>query len=131
MSTHTVTVTREDDWWLAHVHGLDGGAHTEARTLTGLDAGVRDLIVLAEDLPDEAAADLDVTYRYDVDDETVRAAGSLAAERARVAHVERVRTQTARLAVDMRRRGYSVRDTAAALGITPGRVTQLERQRVA
>ena len=49
--TYRVMATREDDAWLADVPELPG-AHTFARTLPALDKAVREVIVLAADLPD-------------------------------------------------------------------------------
>lgn len=51
--TFRVVVTREDGQWLADVPGLTG-AHTYARSLPSLDQAVREVVVLAADLPDEA-----------------------------------------------------------------------------
>ena len=51
--TYRVVVTREDGHWLADVPSLEG-AHTYARSLPTLDQAVREVVVLAADLPDEA-----------------------------------------------------------------------------
>ena len=51
--TYCVVVTREDGHWLADVPSLEG-AHTFARSLPTLDQAVREVVVLAADLPDEA-----------------------------------------------------------------------------
>ncbi|MDQ2874318.1 MAG: hypothetical protein M3Y33_05715 [Actinomycetota bacterium] len=55
MSEHwyRVVVTREDGHWLADVPELDG-AHTYARSFPALDRAVREVVVLAAGLPDEA-----------------------------------------------------------------------------
>lgn len=55
--SYRVRVTQEDGAWLAEIPDLEGG-HTYARTLAGLDRAVREVIVLADDLPDEAIPDL-------------------------------------------------------------------------
>ncbi len=50
---YRVVITREDGHWLAEVPSLKG-AHTFARSLPALDQAVREVVVLAADLPDEA-----------------------------------------------------------------------------
>jgi hypothetical protein len=51
--TYRVIITREDGLWLADVPSLQG-AHTYARSLPALDQAVREVVVLAADLPDDA-----------------------------------------------------------------------------
>src|SRR5690625_3684425 len=132
MTTYTVAVTREDDWCLAEVAGIDGGSGTHERSRAALDESVRDLVVLAEDLPDETAPSLELHYRYDVNDKVLQIATEVARTRAQVNRdAERIRADTERLVSELRDKGYSVRDTASVLGITPGRVSQLEHERVA
>ena len=60
-AAYRVVVTREDDHWLADVPELQG-AHTYARNLPTLDQAVREVIVLADDMPDEAMPDLVIEY---------------------------------------------------------------------
>src|SRR4029077_15396020 len=69
MSRHAfrVVVTREDGRWLADVPELQG-AHTYARSLPTLDQAVREVIVLAADLPDEAMPELVLDYDYHTGD---------------------------------------------------------------
>src|SRR5260370_38370105 len=64
---YEVIVTREDDHWLADVPGLQG-AHTYARSLPSLDQAVREAVVLAAGLPDEAMPDLVLDYDYHTGD---------------------------------------------------------------
>lgn len=123
---HGVVVTREDGVWLADVPGLEG-AHTYARSLPSLDQAVREVIVLAADLPDEAMRGLVLDYRYETGDPELdatalevrrlrRQADELAAE---------VAARTGQAAVELVARGLSVRDVASLLGISPQRVSQL------
>jgi predicted RNase H-like HicB family nuclease len=69
MSDHAyrVVVTRDDSHWLADVPELQG-AHTYARSLPTLDQAVREVIVLAADLPDEAMPELVLDYDYHTGD---------------------------------------------------------------
>ncbi|MFD7161172.1 hypothetical protein ACFV9C_41765 [Kribbella sp. NPDC059898] len=65
--TYRVHVTHEDGQWLADVPQLEG-AHTYARSLAALDRYIREVIVLAADLPDDAMDSLDLDYTYNVAD---------------------------------------------------------------
>lgn len=61
--TYLVEITRDESGvWLANVPALDG-AHTDAVDRNQLDVNVREVIALAEDLPDGAEAGLELTYR--------------------------------------------------------------------
>ena len=64
---YRVVVTREDGHWLADLPGLPG-AHTYARSLPKLDQAVREVVVLAADLPDEAMPGLTLDYDYHTGD---------------------------------------------------------------
>ena len=128
MSRHAyrVVVTREDGQWLAEVPELQG-THTYARSLPALDQAVREVVVLAADLPDEAMPDLVLDYDYHTGDPDLdatalevrrlrRQADELAAAAA---------SRTGQAAAQLVARGLSVRDAAALLGISPQRVSQL------
>lgn len=121
--SYAVNVTREEGWWLASVDGL-AGAHTEARTLTTLDTYVREVIVLAADLPDETMPDLDIVYHFDRPG--LEAAARMAARRRRLerAH-QRVVAESSAAARQLVAAGYSTRDAAVVLGLTPGRISQI------
>ncbi len=56
--SYAVLVTRDGDSWLADVPSVPG-AHTFARSLEGLARSVREVVVLMNDLPDDAAVELD------------------------------------------------------------------------
>jgi DNA-binding NarL/FixJ family response regulator len=123
---YEVVVTREDGHWLADVPGLQG-AHTYARSLPALDQAVREVIVLAADLPDAAMPGLRLDFVYRTGDPELdrtalevrrlrRQADELAAAAA---------ARTGEVAVQLVARGLSVRDVAALLGISPQRVSQL------
>jgi len=122
-TSYEVIVTREDGAWLADVPAV-AGAHTFARTLTGLRRSVREVIILMDDLPDDAAVAM--SFRFDVDDATVMDAARLGQERRAIAAREAdVIAGTARSVGDLIEHGYSVRDAAELLNITAGRVSQL------
>jgi hypothetical protein len=124
--TYRIVVTREDDNWLADVPDLQG-AHTFARNLETLDRYVREVIVLAADLPDDAmdslALDWDIhTGDLGLDDEL----GVLRHQRqdleAQRSHVEEMTTKYAQ---QLDRHGFSVRDTGVLLGVSRARAHQL------
>ena len=125
--TYRVRVTRDvDGSWLADVPDLQG-AHTFARTLPRLDQYVREVIVLAADLPEAAMPDLDLVWEVDTGDPELD--GALAAvrdTRRQVAEtLEWLERSTAAGATDLGARGYSVRDAAVLLGVSPARAGQL------
>jgi hypothetical protein len=128
MSDHTyrVVATREDTHWLADVPELQG-AHTYARSLPALDQSVREVIVLAADLPDEAMPDLVIDYDYHTGDPELDTT-TMEVRRLRREADELAATAAARTGYAAARlvaRGLSVRDAAALLGISPQRVSQL------
>jgi DNA-binding NarL/FixJ family response regulator len=126
MRTYGVVVTRENDQWLADVPELQG-AHTYARSLPSLDQAVREVIVLADGLPDQAIPELRLEYDYHTGDPELDAS-ALEVRRLRRQADELAATATARtgkVAARLVARGLSVRDVAALLGISPQRVSQL------
>jgi predicted RNase H-like HicB family nuclease len=123
---YRVVVTREDGQWLADVPELQG-AHTYARSLPSLDQAVREAVVLAADLPDEAMPDLVLDYDYHTGDPDLDAT-ALEVRRLRRQADELAATaasRTGQAAAQLVARGLSVRDVAALLGISPQRVSQL------
>lgn len=121
--TYKVTVTREGDTWLADVPEVPG-AHTFARSLEGLDRSVREVIVLMGDLEDDA--DVAVKYDYKVEDDDILMAAQVGEERYRIALDEaELMLSTTKMVRILTDKGYSVRDSAKLLGITPGRVSQI------
>ncbi len=125
VNTYTVVVTREDDQWLADVPNVPG-AHTFARSLPGLIRAVREVIVLMDDeanLPEDARVPLALEFP---DNALLAEANELARERRDLAEREaRNQRATADEAAKLTTAGYSVRDAAEVLGISPGRVSQL------
>ena len=120
-----MVVTREDGLLMA-LAGLEG-ARTYARSLPVLDQAVREVIVLAADLPDEAMPGLAVDYDYHTGDPeldvTALEVRRLRREADELAAASAARTGQAadRLVAS----GLSAGDVAALLGISPQRVSQL------
>jgi hypothetical protein len=121
--TYRLVITRENGQWLADVPSLEG-AHTYARSLPALDQAVREVVVLAADLPDEAMPGLVLEYDYRTGDagldRTAREVRQLRRQADELAAIAAVRT--GEVAVELLARGLSVRDVAALLGISPQRV---------
>lgn len=121
--SYTVEVTREGDNWLATVLGLEG-AHTYAGNLKALDEAVLEVIQLVEDLPDDAP----VEFRYefkDVDQVIIDAAAFGARRQALEEQQARMKVELSGWISKLLVSGYSVRDVAGLLGISPGRVSQI------
>jgi hypothetical protein len=133
-SAYRVVVTRDPEdarFWLADVDGLDG-AHTYARSLTALDRYVREVIVLAADLPDEAEEAVQLIWDYQTGDPTIDAVAAQIRSRreqveAEARHLAEETTTLARRLVTEGR--YSVRDAAALLAVSPSRIGQLAPKR--
>jgi DNA-directed RNA polymerase specialized sigma24 family protein len=132
-ATYRVVVRRDPEdarFWLADVDGLSG-AHTSSRSIASLDRYVREVIVMAADLPDGAENTLDLDWRYetgtpDLDDDTERV--RKLRQDLEVANRD-LGKRTAALANELvRRSGLSVREAATLLGISPSRVDQMIRQ---
>lgn len=131
-TAYRVMVRRDPEdarFWLADVDGLPG-AHASSRSLATLDRYVRDVIVLAANLPDEADQDLGLEWVYHTGDQEVDAeAERLRRRRAEIEAEEReLAEQTSTLAQRLVcERRFSIREAAALLGISPARIDQLVR----
>jgi hypothetical protein len=120
--TYQVEVSRDGDAWVADVANLDG-AHTYARDLGTLMRNVDEVIRLVADLDD--AEQYGVQWVWNVD-EVEREAIALGEEKRRLDALERKRAARAtELAALLVERGVKVRDAAAMLGVSPGRISQL------
>jgi predicted RNase H-like HicB family nuclease len=125
--TYRVIVTREDGNWLADVSELEG-AHTYARSLPSLDRAVREVIVLAADLPDEAMPELRLDFEYRTGDPRIdQDAAKVRRLRAQLAEVESLTAAS----IDALTPELSVRDAGMLLGVSPQRVSQLASKRAA
>lgn len=123
---YRAVITREDGHWLAEVPSLQG-AHTYARSLPALDQAVREVVVMAADLPDEAMPGLVLEYEYHTGDASLdRSAQEVRQLRRQADEIASAATaRTSEVAAELVARGLSVRDVAALLGISPQRVSQL------
>lgn len=119
-----VAVLDDDKRWVAEVEDLPA-AHADARNLETLDRYVREVIVLAEDLPDDAGPDLRLAWQYHtgdgyVDDELT----DLRRLRSMLEEAQRdLEARTRKVLAGMRE--HSMRDASAMLGVSRARVQQL------
>jgi DNA-directed RNA polymerase specialized sigma24 family protein len=123
---YRVIVTREADVWLADVPVLRG-AHTYARNLRSLQRYVREVVVLAADLPDGSEDLVDLDWTYDTGDEEInRVTGELRTRRTEIDEaLQDLSARTTAVARKLVGRGWSVRDVATLLNVSPQRVSQL------
>lgn len=116
--SYTVTAKRWKHGWELHI---DGVGTTQSTTLAGAEDMVRDYLEL-DGLPVE-----DIVIRPDLDGLEQDAAQV----RAKIARVQResreAATESRAVARALRTAGLSVTDTAAVLGVSRGRVSQLVR----
>ncbi|MDF2444115.1 MAG: hypothetical protein JWR01_2318 [Subtercola sp.] len=125
-----VDISLEGVTWVASVTNLEG-AHTFAHSLVTLDHHVREAIAVVADLDDEGAAAAEIEYRYDRVPVVVKIAAELGAERAvNEVRMKRLQAEAAEHARELTAAGYSVRDIAGLLRMSPGRVSQIVNQAV-
>ena len=123
--TYQVVITREDGMWLADVPELEG-AHTFARSLPSLSKAVREVIVLAADLPEEAMPGLALDYVYRTGDPRIdQDAARVRQLRAQLADLETLTATSIRALTPE----LSVRDAGMLLGVSPQRVSQVAAKR--
>ncbi|AAN12591.1 HicB-like antitoxin [Mycobacterium phage Che9c] len=124
---YTATVTREGDMWLAEVAGLPG-AHAYARTLSRLREELTDAIILSADLADDAVVSIEFNLDPQLSNHLIVEAFEVARQRIALRDKEcQVVRETAEVAKKLIADGWSVRDAAGALDVTPGRISQLVR----
>ena len=121
--SYDVIITREDDAWLADVPAVRG-AHTFARSLPSLFDSVREVIVLMDDLPDDAKPE--IVFKFDMRDQLIKHAAHVREARAELEKREAaILSETAEVVDSLTGAGYSMRDTAELVGLTPGRISQM------
>jgi hypothetical protein len=123
--TYDVEVSREGSSWLATVRGLQG-AHTHAGNMTALYENIYEVIALIND--DSSDIDRPPLRLHFVDGlDEVLAEAVKVGEKRESAEAAMVAVQQASqaIAARMAAAGYSVRDIAGVLRITPGRVSQI------
>jgi DNA-directed RNA polymerase sigma subunit (sigma70/sigma32) len=128
MTTYRVTATRDGDWW--SLVAADVGRRevaSQSRRLDQADGAIRDAIALVLDVEHDTF-DLVITPDLRpaaVSDETLEVL-NLRRELAELS--ERARHRTPAAAAELRRAGLTVRDVAQLLGVTPSRISQIEKE---
>jgi len=124
---YTVRVSREGSAWLASVDEM-GGVQTYARNLVALDREVREALGVFLDVEDEAGFEFDYIYE-NIDEETARAV-EIGQQRMAIEREQaRLALESAREIVILEGKGFSVRDISGILRMSPGRVSQISRER--
>ncbi len=120
-NTYNVTAKRWKHGWELHI---DGVGVTQSRTLDTAEQMVRDYI---ETLTDKDVSDEKVVITPDLGelDRKVTTVRELLAAADR--QQQEARNSYRALAADLRAAGLSVSDTAAILGVSRGRVSQLSK----
>ncbi|MGH3821727.1 MAG: hypothetical protein ACRDRA_02615 [Pseudonocardiaceae bacterium] len=127
MSTYTVQVFRDNGQWVIEVPELDVVGQT--RTLVSAAATAQGLIALWLDV-DPAGVNVVMDYSR-VDPDAISLAAGARAEQARAEELSRQAAATWRQAARrlVHDDNLSVRDAAAVLGVSFGRVQQLVKDR--
>lgn len=128
--TYEIKAWQEADWWLARVVGASDGADasplnglTQSRTLVQVEPMARDLVATILDT-EQSAFDVTVDYVLPEDaGDLVRQAKAARAWAGAARELSQDRSAVAARALTDR--GYSLRETAALLGISHQRVDQL------
>jgi DNA-directed RNA polymerase specialized sigma subunit len=128
MATYQVSATRDGDWWSLVASNVGGReVASQSRRLDQAEAAIREAIALVLDVEPDAF-DVDITpelERVEVSDETLEV---LALRRELAELSDRAHRQTPAAVAELRAAGLTVRDVARLLGVTPSRVSQIEKQ---
>jgi DNA-directed RNA polymerase sigma subunit (sigma70/sigma32) len=128
VNTYRVTATRDGDWWSLVAYDVEGReVASQARRLDLADAAIREAIALVLDVDGDAfevAISPDLRH-VDVSDDTLEA---LELRRALTELSDQARRRTPAAVAELRAAGLTVRDVALLLGVTPSRVSQIEKQ---
>jgi DNA-directed RNA polymerase specialized sigma subunit len=129
MTTYRVTATRDGDWWSLVAEDVnDREVASQARRLDQAEPAIREAIALVLDV-DEDTFEVEVVPVLDlppVSDETLEL---LEVRRELSELSERSRRGTPKAVAELRAAGLTVRDVAQLLGMTPSRVSQIQKER--
>ena len=128
MTTYQVTATRETEWWSLVAVDVQGReVASQSRRLDQSEAAIREAIALVLDVDDDA---FDVHINPDLSHVEVsgRTLEALEVRRALAELTSRARRQTPAAVAELRQAGLTVRDVAHLLGVTPSRVSQIEKR---
>ena len=118
----TAKCERYEGWWVVDVPAVRG-LHTQVRRLDQVEAMVKDAASLLLSRPE---SDFTVTVVPSLPDAEQRRIDAARAARARLAAAEAEAAVASRsIVADLRAQGFTVRDVASLLGVTPARISQL------
>lgn len=117
--TYTARVTRWDEGWELHI---DNVGVTQVRSLANAAAQAADLVNTYLDT-DIGADDIDLVFDLGAMSDEITKARGLVRDAERLAR--EAASESRRVARSLRAQGLSVTDTAAVLGVSRGRVSQL------
>jgi len=126
--TYRVTATREGVWWSLVAEDVQGReVASQARRLDRADAAIREAIALVLDVDGE---DFDVDIvpdltHIEISDATLEA---LQLRQALAELGDQAHRRTPAAVAELRGAGLTVRDVAQLLGVTPSRISQIEKQ---
>jgi DNA-directed RNA polymerase specialized sigma24 family protein len=121
--TAEAVASREGDWWVVEVAGY---GTTQARRLDDVEPMAADLVASLADVDVSAIEVTNVIVRLN-DGLDVAITEAQAAVTAAAKAQQQAGQQQRELVRQLRARNLSVREVAALLGVTPGRVSQLTR----
>ncbi|MEX0835948.1 MAG: hypothetical protein WD010_07640 [Nitriliruptor sp.] len=128
MTTYRVTATREADWWALVAFDVVGReVASQSRRLDQADATIREAIALVLDV-EEDAFEVDITPDLKPTDVSAGTLEALELRRVLAELTDRARRETPAAVAELRRAGLTVRDVAGLLGVTPSRVSQIEKR---
>ncbi len=128
MTTYCVTATRDGDWWSLVAHDVEGReVASQSRRLDRADVAIREAIALVLDVDDDAV-EVDISPDLSHVEVTAQTLEALELRRALAELSDRARRRTPAAIAELRQAGLTVRDVAQLLGVTPSRVSQIEKE---
>jgi DNA-directed RNA polymerase specialized sigma24 family protein len=127
-SSYKVRAIRDDGWWSLIADVGTREVASQSRRLDTAGPMIREAIALALDI-DEDAFDVQIHPELPAGDVARLAREAIELREEYEATGQKLSRATARAVRVLRKRGYSVRDIAHLIGITPGRVSQIEHGR--
>jgi DNA-directed RNA polymerase specialized sigma subunit len=128
MTTYRVIATRDGDWWSLVAEDVEGReVASQSRRLDQAEAAISEAIALVLDV-DGAEFDVDLSpdlRHVEVSADTLEA---LELRRALAELADQARRRTPAAVAELRGAGLTVRDVAQLLGVTPSRVSQIEKE---
>lgn len=119
MNTYIAKAVRSGKWWAISVDGVSG-AHTQARRIDKIEALAREAVALVLGVPEDS---FDVVVRLEGLPHI--AACAVAARQAAEAAEAEAEKAVNSAVVSLKGEGFSVRDIAAMLKLSPQRISQL------